>query len=83
VRRYTYGIAGFFWLHDSYYITGEGTGAWRSKPVMFVLSALTIFAGAFICVAGTYVTITLIVNAYNSGGEFPFLSGGRREPDFL
>jgi hypothetical protein len=34
---------------------------------MFTLCILTILAGAFICVAGTYVTIKLIVDAYNSG----------------
>jgi hypothetical protein len=44
-----------------------GMGAFRRGAVMFTLCILTILAGAFICVAGTYVTIKLIVDAYNSG----------------
>ena len=64
---YTYGIAGAFWLHDAYYLNGLGARSWQRQPIMFVLSVLTFLAGAFICVAGTYVTITLIVDAYNSG----------------
>jgi len=64
---YTYGIAGAFWLHDARYFSGEGTQAWRRRPVQFVLCVLTILGGAFICVAGTYVTIDLIVLAYQGG----------------
>jgi hypothetical protein len=64
---YTYGIAGAFWLHDTYYLTGEGVSAWRRRPIMFVLSVLTFAAGGFICVAGTYVIVTLIIDAYQSG----------------
>lgn len=60
---YTYGLAGAFWLHDSYH-DGDGTRAWRRKPYQSALAALTIVAGAFICVAGTYVTIKGIVEAY-------------------
>lgn len=71
---YTYGIAGAFWLHDSYYLTGEGVYGWKRKPVMFVLSVITFALGGFICVAGTYVTITLIVDAYNSGCKCSFIS---------
>jgi hypothetical protein len=67
---YTYGIAGAFWLHDAYYL-GDGVRTWRKHPVQFVLSVLTFLAGGFICVAGTYVTIKLIVGAYASGGKFP------------
>jgi hypothetical protein len=70
---YTYGIAGAFWLHDSYYLTGEGVRAWKRRKIMFVLSVLTFAAGGFICVAGTYVIITLIIDAYNSGCEFSIL----------
>lgn len=66
---YTYGIAGAFWLHDSYHLSHSGTRAWRKHPVQFILSVLTFAGGGFICVAGTYVTIKLIVDAYQSGGE--------------
>jgi hypothetical protein len=66
---YTYGIAGAFWLHDAYYITRDGAAAWRRQPIMTILSILTFAAGGFICVAGTYVTVDLIVKAYENGGE--------------
>jgi hypothetical protein len=63
---YTYGIAGAFWLHDSYH-DGDGVRAWRRKWFQTLLASLTFLAGAFICVAGTYVTIKAIVDAYSSG----------------
>ncbi|KAF8964666.1 transmembrane amino acid transporter [Flammula alnicola] len=63
---YTYGIAGFFWLHDASTLGGGMRGMLR-HPVMLVLSVLTVLAGAFMCVAGTYVSIKLIINAYASG----------------
>jgi hypothetical protein len=53
---FTYGIAGFFWLHDVYYLEG-GTQGLKRRPVGTLLAVLTICAGAFICVAGTYVFI--------------------------
>lgn len=55
-----------FWLHDSYH-NGDGTCAWRRSPFQTVLCIFTIMVGAFICVAGMYVTITAIVNAYADG----------------
>lgn len=78
---YTYGIAGAFWLHDSFHDRG-GFRARVRQPIMATLNALTFAAGAFICVAGTYVgcprstfgviwltldkvTIMLIVDAYH------------------
>jgi hypothetical protein len=70
---YTYGIAGAFWLHDSYYLSGDRVRSWKRRPTMFVLSVLTFAAGGFICVAGTYVIVTLIISAYNSGCEFLLL----------
>lgn len=70
---YTYGIAGAFWIHDSYYLSGQGSWAWRRRPVMFVLSVLTFVAGGFICVAGTYVIVKLIIDAYDSGCKLSFL----------
>ncbi|KDQ63834.1 hypothetical protein JAAARDRAFT_29881 [Jaapia argillacea MUCL 33604] len=63
---YTYGIAGFFWLHDTYYLEG-GYRALRRKYLGTTLAVGTILIGAFICVAGTWVSIKLIVEAYSSG----------------
>ena len=37
------------------------------QPIMASLQAFTFAAGGFICVAGTYVTIKAIVDAYESG----------------
>ncbi|TCD67011.1 hypothetical protein EIP91_000631 [Steccherinum ochraceum] len=63
---YTYGLAGFFWLYDAYYL-GGGMRALRKKWIGTTLGVLTILAGSFICIAGTYVSIKLIVEAYASG----------------
>ncbi|MCJ1364240.1 hypothetical protein MMC16_003349 [Acarospora aff. strigata] len=63
---YTYGLAGAFWLYDSYHLQG-GRQAWSRYWVKTTLNVLTLLAGAFICVAGTYVTIKLIVDAYHNG----------------
>ncbi|KAL8842052.1 MAG: hypothetical protein Q9170_000655 [Blastenia crenularia] len=63
---YTYGIAGAFWLYDAWVYKG-GLQGWRRRWMMSGLSWLTLAAGAFICVAGMYVTIKQIVDAYNSG----------------
>ncbi|KAK7058779.1 hypothetical protein VNI00_001403 [Paramarasmius palmivorus] len=63
---YTYGLAGFFWLHDTYHLKG-GIAAIKRRPVQAILSVLTILAGAFICVAGTYVTVELIDDSYKQG----------------
>ncbi|MCJ1473470.1 hypothetical protein MMC13_002121 [Lambiella insularis] len=69
---YTYGIAGAFWIYDTYHYRG-GTGGMRSRPVMTTLNVLTLLAGSFICVAGMYVTIYSIVQAYAAGTiEAPF-----------
>lgn len=73
---YTYGLAGAFWLHDAYY-DGGGVGAWRRQWVMALLNLWTLLAGAFIMVAGTYVTVKSIVDAYRSGVVgTPFSCGG-------
>jgi len=63
---YTYGIAGAFWLHDSYH-DGAGVRTWKEKWAQTALCVATIVAGAFICVAGTYVSVKGIVDAYNGG----------------
>ncbi|KAJ9138706.1 Transmembrane amino acid transporter [Pleurostoma richardsiae] len=63
---YTYGIAGFFWLYDAYHY-GGGRRAWGANWVMSWLCFLTIAAGAFICVAGMYVSVDSIVAAYDQG----------------
>ncbi|KAI0702490.1 amino acid transporter [Cytidiella melzeri] len=60
---YTYGLAGFFWLHDTYHFEG-GTAALKRRPLGTTVAVLTIAAGGFICVAGTYVSVKLIVEAY-------------------
>lgn len=53
---YTYGLAGFFWLFDTYHLKG-GMDAFRRRPIVTMLAVVTILAGAFICVAGTYVFV--------------------------
>ena len=63
---FTYGIAGMFWLHDTWHF-GAGWRTLRKKWVQTSLAVLTVLAGAFICVAGMYVTIRAIVLAYRSG----------------
>ncbi|ESK98400.1 amino acid transporter [Moniliophthora roreri MCA 2997] len=63
---YTYGLAGFFWLHDAYHLRG-GVEGLRRHPIQTTLSVLTILAGAFICIAGTYVSVKLIDDAYRQG----------------
>jgi hypothetical protein len=63
---YTYGIAGAFWLHDSYYDHG-GWRRWLQKWPQAMLAVLTFAAGGFICIAGTYVTVNGIIKAYESG----------------
>ncbi|KAH0838470.1 acyltransferase-domain-containing protein [Lanmaoa asiatica] len=59
---YTYGLAGFFWLFDTYHLKG-GMNAFRRRPIGTILAVMTILAGAFICVAGTY----LIYQSYAAG----------------
>lgn len=56
-----------FWLHDAYH-DGDGTYMWRRKWFQTTLCVLTVAAGAFICVAGMYVTVKAIVELYASGG---------------
>ena len=53
---FTYGIAGFFWIHDTYYLKG-GMAELKRRRIGTTLALLTILAGAFICIAGTYVSI--------------------------
>lgn len=55
-----------FWLHDVYQDEG-GMRALKRKWAQTGLAGLTILAGAFICVAGMYVTVKAIVDAYHSG----------------
>ena len=55
-----------FWLHDSYH-DGDGIREWWRKPFNTFMSFLTIVVGLFICVAGLYVTIRAIVDAYADG----------------
>ncbi|KAI0914178.1 transmembrane amino acid transporter [Ustulina deusta] len=66
---YTYGLAGAFWLHDTYYFEG-GFRAWLQKPLMLVVNVFTILAGAFICIGGLYATIVALIKA-SAAGELP------------
>ncbi|KAG2109313.1 uncharacterized protein F5147DRAFT_575984, partial [Suillus discolor] len=63
---YTYGLAGFFWLHDAYHLEG-GMDGLKRRPIGTTLAVLTIISGTFIYVAGTYVSIKLIAEAYANG----------------
>ncbi|KAI1860494.1 hypothetical protein JX265_009893 [Neoarthrinium moseri] len=63
---YTYGLAGMFWLHDTYHFKG-GARAWVKRPLMLVVNVLTILAGAFICVGGLYATIKALQMASEAG----------------
>ncbi|KIK98803.1 hypothetical protein PAXRUDRAFT_637401 [Paxillus rubicundulus Ve08.2h10] len=63
---YTYGLAGFFWLSDTYRLKG-GMDAIKRRPIGAALAVLTILAGASICVAGTYIFVKLIAESYASG----------------
>jgi hypothetical protein len=62
---YTYGLAGFFWLHDVYHLKG-GVDGLKRRPIGTTIAVLTIIAGAFICVAGTYVSIKVSVRVFAS-----------------
>ncbi|CZT25126.1 related to neutral amino acid permease [Ramularia collo-cygni] len=63
---FTYGIAGMFWLHDSYH-DGPGTLSWRTRWPGTLMAVSTVVAGLFICVAGLYVNIRGILIAYDTG----------------
>lgn len=66
---YTYGLAGAFWLHDTYHFKG-GYDGWLKRPIMFSLNVLTVLAGGFICVGGLYATIYSLREAAEAG-ELP------------
>ena len=72
---YTYGIAGLFWMYDVYHYRGGAKGL-RRRSVMTTICVLTVIAGAFICVAGLYVTIVSIKAAYDGGTVPPAFSCG-------
>ncbi|TBU55100.1 amino acid transporter [Dichomitus squalens] len=63
---YTYGVAGFFWLYDTFHLKG-GLDALKRRRLGTSLAVATVLAGAFMCVAGTYVSIKLIADAYDAG----------------
>ncbi|GAB7357534.1 hypothetical protein MBLNU459_g0055t2 [Dothideomycetes sp. NU459] len=72
---YTYGIAGAFWLYDTYTLE-DGAESLRHRWFMTVVNILTVLAGAFICVGGLYVSIKGIIEAYDSGSVgAPFSCG--------
>ncbi|OTB00424.1 hypothetical protein M426DRAFT_267655 [Hypoxylon sp. CI-4A] len=66
---YTYGLAGAFWLHDTYHFKG-GYDGWFKRPIVFALSVLTLLTGGFICVGGMYATIYSLDQA-SKAGELP------------
>ncbi|PSK35898.1 hypothetical protein B9Z65_5713 [Elsinoe australis] len=70
---FTYGIAGMFFLFDTYKDHG-GWKEWARQPIQSSLAFLTIIGGAFISVAGTYVSIRGIIEAYNNGEVPPAFS---------
>ncbi|KAI0778022.1 transmembrane amino acid transporter protein-domain-containing protein [Trametes elegans] len=63
---YTYGVAGLFWLFDTYRLQG-GVDALKRRWIGTTLASATVLAGAFMCIAGTYVSIKLISDAYRDG----------------
>ncbi|KAI0598879.1 transmembrane amino acid transporter [Biscogniauxia sp. FL1348] len=63
---YTYGLAGAFWLHDTYHFKG-GSRAWVDRPFMFAVNVLTVLAGAFVCVGGLYATSKALEMAAEEG----------------
>ena len=63
---YTYGIAGMFFLHDVWADEG-GSRGWKRRPGQSLVAVFTVAVGAFICVAGCYVSIKGIVEAYARG----------------
>ncbi len=63
---YTYGLAGAFWLYDAWVYKG-GMEAYKTRWPMAGLNVATLAAGAFICVAGMYVSVKQIVDAYATG----------------
>ncbi len=72
---YTYGLAGAFWLYDTWVDKG-GMQALRKRAAMTGLNVATLAAGAFVCVAGMYVSVKQIVDAYASGKvSAPFSCG--------
>ena len=67
---YTYGVAGFFWLHDACRLGPGGARATlRRRWPGVVLSTLTVLAGTFMCVAGTYVSIKVCLSFYWRSGR--------------
>ncbi|KAI1076600.1 transmembrane amino acid transporter protein-domain-containing protein [Whalleya microplaca] len=63
---YTYGLAGVFWLHDTYHFEG-GSRALFERPFMFTVNILTVLAGGFICVGGLYATIVALRMSAKAG----------------
>ena len=62
---YTYGVAGLFWLYDTFHRKG-GFDALKRKLFGTTLAVATVLAGAFMCVAGTYVSIKVLFAAPDS-----------------
>ena len=70
---YTYGIAGAFWIHDTYFGYNFGGRGWHElarRPFMTAVNVLTFLSGLFLCVGGMYVYCKGIAEAY-AAGEVP------------
>ena len=71
---YTYGIAGAFWIHDTYFgynYVGSGWQELARRPFMTTINVLTFLAGGFLCIGGMYVYVKGIAEAYASGAVPP------------
>ena len=67
---YSYGFSGMFGLHMMFEDAGHSVARmFKTRPFMTILCAWTVLAGAFICVAGTYISIRGIIEEYTYGSE--------------
>ncbi|KAK0897444.1 gamma-tubulin [Friedmanniomyces endolithicus] len=65
---FTYGLAGMFFLHDSY-VDGDGVRTWKRKWFQTTLAMATVVAGAFICIAGIEIITLQAGQCGNSVGS--------------
>ena len=74
---YTYGIAGAFWIHDTYFgynFVGRGWQELARRPFMTTINVLTFLSGLFLCIGGMYVYCKGIAQAYASNQVPPAFS---------
>ena len=76
LQWFTFGIPGALKLHDMRAWNKDGTEmkyrsrVYKKRPLATLIGSFCILSGAFICVAGTYVSIKGIADQYSKGGEF-------------